>query len=106
MRYCFDIDGTICSIERGIEKDYRDAKPFIKRIEKVNRLYYQGNHIIFFTARGSLTKLDWRKITEMQLKHWGVKYHELIFGKPDAVIYVDDKGMNDKDFFKEMKVEK
>ena len=31
--------------------------------------------------------------TKKQLKMWGVKYHELIFGKPSYDIIVDDKSI-------------
>ena len=40
--YCFDLDGTLCSHE----PDYNLALPFYDRIEKVNKLYYEGNAII------------------------------------------------------------
>ncbi len=99
MNYCFDIDGTICTNTNG---DYEKAKPFIDRIKIVNKLYIEGNKIIMFTARGSTTNLDWTELTKQQLKEWGVKYHELIFGKPEADIFVDDKGISDKIFFKDL----
>ena len=50
-----------------------------------------GEHITIFTARGSTIKIEWDEITKRQLKEWGVKYHELRFGKPGGEIYVDDK---------------
>ena len=90
--YCFDIDGTICSQE----VDYSDAKPYFDRIKEVNTLYDQGNEIVFFTARGFKTGIDWKKITESQFEEWGVKYHRLEFGKPNADVYIDDKS---KDVF-------
>lgn len=93
--YCFDIDGTICSTT-GL--NYSDAIPFVDRIEKINKLFADGNIIKLFTARGSETGIDWNKTTTMQLAVWGVNYHELIFGKPSADFYIDDKGINDKDF--------
>ncbi len=99
MNYCFDIDGTICTNTNG---DYEKAKPFIDRIKIVNKLYIEGNKIIMFTARGSTTNLDWTELTKQQLKEWGVKYHELIFGKPEADIFIDDKGISDKIFFKDL----
>ena len=99
MNYCFDIDGTICTNTNG---DYEKAKPFIDRIKIVNKLYIEGNKIIMLTARGSTTNLDWTELTKQQLKEWGVKYHELIFGKPEADIFVDDKGISDKIFFKDL----
>ena len=99
MNYCFDIDGTICTNTNG---DYEKAKPFIDRIKIVNKLYIEGNKIIMLTARGSTTNLDWTELTKQQLKEWGVKYHELIFGKPEADIFIDDKGISDKIFFKDL----
>ena len=99
MNYCFDIDGTICTNTNG---EYEKAEPFVDRINLVNKLYIEDHKIILFTARGSTTNLDWTELTKQQLKDWGVKYNELIFGKPDADIFVDDKGISDKIFFKDL----
>lgn len=96
MIYCFDIDGTICSLTDG---DYDDAIPFLRRIKTVNRLYDEGNKIIYFTARGSTTGIDWTDVTAAQLKDWGAKYHELHLGKPHYDVYVGDKAFNDKEYF-------
>ena len=41
-RYCFDIDGTICTNTWG---EYEDAEPFFDRIKIINELYEKGNHI-------------------------------------------------------------
>ena len=38
-------------------------------------------------------------LTENQLNEWGVKYHQLILGKPSGDLYVDDKGVKDGHFF-------
>ena len=102
--YVFDIDGTICTLTEG---DYTEARPIIDRISKVNKLYEQGNYIIFLTARGmGRFRNDKVKAESMffdftvkQLNSWGVKYHELHLGKPAGDIYVDDKGVKDEDFF-------
>lgn len=96
--YCFDIDGTLCTNTEG---DYQKAQPLYDRIEKLNALYDQGCKIVLFTARGSTTKIDWSEVTKAQMNAWGVKYHELLFGKPYADIFIDDKAVNDKDWFKE-----
>ena len=93
-----DIDGTICSNTDG---NYEIAEPFKDRIEKINQLYDDGNSILFFTARGSTTKINWKKLTEDQLQEWGVKYTKLIFGKPEADIYIDDKAVDVEEFFLE-----
>jgi hydroxymethylpyrimidine pyrophosphatase-like HAD family hydrolase len=94
MKYVFDLDGTLCSHE----KNYNDAKPLRDRIACVNRLFSKGHTIVIFTARGYETKIDWEEITMLQLKSWGVNYHELILGKPSADFYIDDKAIKDTDF--------
>ena len=94
--YCFDIDGTICTNTDG---GYAQAIPFKGAIEKINRLYDGEHRIIFFTARGSTTHIDWYDFTKKQLNEWGVKYHELITGKPYADLYIDDKGIPSDEFF-------
>ena len=96
MIYCFDIDGTICTNTEGA---YEQAVPINSRIDHVNKLYEGGNTIKFFTARGSTTGICWRKLTEEQLSEWGVKYHELILGKPEAHLFIDDKAINDLSYF-------
>ena len=87
MKYVVDIDGTICSQE----KDYSKAQPFLDRIQKINNLYDNGHYVVYFTARGTETGIDWREVTENQFKEWSVKYHEMIFGKPSADYYIDDR---------------
>jgi len=55
MRYCFDLDGTICLTPMRPDDNkpgYLEATPFPFMVETVNRLYDEGNHIIIFTARG------------------------------------------------------
>jgi ribonucleotide monophosphatase NagD (HAD superfamily) len=93
LTYCFDIDGTICSITDG---EYADAEPFPERISHIRQLFESGHRIVLFTARGSTTGIDWSKVTKDQMKAWGVPHHELRFGKPFADIFVDDKAINDK----------
>lgn len=94
--YCFDIDGTICHTEGS---DYLTSTPLSSRILLINRLFEQGHKIIIFTARGSSSGKDWKDLTEIQLTKWGVRYHELILGKPAADYYIDNKGINDTEFF-------
>ena len=59
---------------------------------------HDGHVIVYWTARGSVTGIDWRDITESQLKDWGVKYHELRFGKPSFDLLIDDKALNARDW--------
>ena len=94
-----DIDETICYYEGP--RDYPKALPLKNNIEKINNLYDRGDTIIYWTARGTVTGIDWREITEDQFKRWGVKYHELKFGKPNYDLFIDDKNINSKKFFRE-----
>lgn len=97
MRYCFDLDGTLCVTVNG---DYVNSKPINIRIEKVRQLFEGGNNIIIDTARGSSTGIDWSELTRSQLNEWGVPYHQLRTGKKiEADIYIDDKGCSDISFF-------
>ena len=89
MRYCFDLDGTICTQEQN----YHDARPIASMVDHVRRLHAEGHSIVIFTARGTETGMDWRSITEAQLAAWGVPYDRLMFGKPAADFYVDDRAV-------------
>ena len=92
-----DIDETICMSPES--RDYSRAVPIMKNIEKINELYDSGNTIIYWTARGTGSGIDWRKVTEKQFESWGVKYHDLKFGKPIYDLFVDDKNINSERFF-------
>tara|TARA_R110000796_G_scaffold146898_2_gene263632 strand:+ start:3915 stop:4241 length:327 start_codon:yes stop_codon:yes gene_type:complete len=104
MTYVFDIDGTICSKTDG---DYTMAQPFPERIQKINQLYDEGHTVIFLTARGMgrhnnnsiSAQRDFYDLTATQLEQWGSKHHQLFLGKPSGDYYIDDKGVNDEDFF-------
>ena len=86
--YCFDIDGTICSNTDG---EYENAKPFNNRIELINKLFHEGHNIVYFTARGSTTGIDWKDFTKNQLKSWDALHHKLILNNPFADYDIDDK---------------
>jgi histidinol phosphatase-like enzyme len=94
-----DIDGTICT---QTDSKYEKAKPFKKAINKINKLYNQGNTIIVYTARfmgrtnnnyDKAYKLGYN-FTLNQLKSWGLKFHELKMGKPQFDLLIDDKTYN------------
>ena len=81
------------SVYKGHE-DYSKVEPFSDRISIVNQLYDEGNRIILFTARGSATGIDWKDLTEKQVMDWGLKHHELRFGKPHADVFIDDRAQD------------
>lgn len=98
QRFVFDIDGVIAQIREDL--DYGKADPNRKMIGIINRLYEAGNTIVLFTARGYTTGIDWEETTRNQLADWGLKYHELHFGKPNADFYVDDKALSMEALYK------
>ena len=83
-----DIDGTICNTNGS---DYNDSEPRYEQIYKINKLYDEGNVIIYWTARGTVTQIDWTVLTRNQLNEWGVKYHDVRVGKPQYDLWIDDK---------------
>lgn len=97
MIYYVDIDETICKSPNN--RDYSQATPIVDRIVKINKLYDSGNTIVYWTARGTGSGIDWRQVTEKQFKKWGVKYHDLKFGKPIYDLFIDDKNINSEKFF-------
>ena len=105
MRYVFDLDGTIC--DKDSNDDYDKSYPYLERIRTINKLYDEGNYIVFHTARGmgrydnnaTLAIQQFYSLTKKQLAEWGVKYNQLILGKPSGDLYIDDKGIKDGDFF-------
>ena len=85
-----DIDETICFYEG--KRYYPDAKPNLANIKKINTLYDKGNQITYWTARGSVTGINWYELTKSQLNEWGCKYHHLSVGKkPDYDLLICDK---------------
>jgi len=98
MKIYVDIDETICYYEG--ERCYPDAKPIATRIKRINELYDAGNEITYFTARGSVTKIDWFEVTQKQLISWGCKYHNLSVGlKPAYDLLICDKAVQSDSYF-------
>jgi len=104
MKLVFDIDGVLCD---EINPDVSQRNPYNDRIQYINRLYYEGHEIVIFTSRGMkstgddpvASDLKYRKITEQQFTKWGLRYHKLFFGKPNADMYIDNKNTLMENFF-------
>ena len=93
MKIYVDIDNTICYYKiENVENDYSIAIPYKERIEYINKLYEDGNNIVYWTARGTVTKNDYYKLTLNQLKNWKCKFHSLSVGeKPAYDLLICDK---------------
>lgn len=97
MKIFVDIDNTICTTNKC---DYINSKPNEERIKKINKLYEEGHQIIYWTARGYVTRINWTLQTYSQLKKWGCKFHQLKVNKPYYDLFIDDKNINSEIFFK------
>lgn len=103
MRAVFDLDDTICVTEN---RDYANSKPVDAVVSKIRQLKRDGWEVIIYSSRGqvsckgNLREIERRNrpVVESWLKENDVPYDELIFGKPIADLYVDDKAMNVFDF--------
>lgn len=103
--YCFDLDNTLCITKN---KGYSDSLPIVERIKEVNDLYEKGYYIKIYTARGTtefkgnlaLVLDKYYSLTKNQINEWGLKYHELILGKPPYDLFIDDKAINSESYFK------
>lgn len=101
LKIMVDIDNTICYYEHKKEDipNYNLAKPYLDRIKKINNLYDEGNTIIYWTARGTMSGINWFQVTLGQLNEWGCKFHELRMGKPAYDLFIDDKNINSEIYF-------
>lgn len=84
-----DIDETIC--KTSLDRNYVNSTPIPENIEKINKLYDEGNTIVYWTARGSRKQINWYDLTKHQLDTWGAKYNELRVDKPYYDLFIDDK---------------
>ncbi len=90
--FIIDIDGCICEhVDNEHPELMSNAQPYPDSITKINQWYDQGHFICFFTARTE----EHRETTLTWLQKHGVKYHQLILGKPrrregDEYHYIDD----------------
>jgi len=101
LRICFDLDNTLVTYPT-IPNDYTSVKPIQKNIDLLHKLKNTGHEIIIYTARrmkthnynvGRVIK-DIAGVTIQSLENFDIPYDELIFGKPLADIYIDDRALN------------
>ena len=92
MNIYVDIDETIAEYDLDKPREYPLAMPIQMNIDKINKLYDEGNKITYYTARGTVSGIDWYDVTRDQLNKWGCKYHHLSVGeKPAYDLIICDK---------------
>jgi hypothetical protein len=90
MKIYVDIDETICFYDG--KREYPNAVPSKQNIDKINKLYDEGHEITYWTARGTVTGINWFDLTQEQLTKWKCKWHNLIVGiKPAYDLLICDK---------------
>lgn len=96
MKIFVDIDETICNTpgDSHVARDYSLAVPITENINAINQYFENGHEITYWTARGTMTGIDWYELTKKQLVLWGAKHHDLVLGKPAYDLYIDDKSIN------------
>lgn len=94
MKICVDVDETICFYKNPDDRvEYNNPTPHMTNISKINDLFDLGHTIIYWTARGSRSGIDWTELTAKQLNKWGAKYHQLRCDKPYYDLLIDDKSI-------------
>ena len=89
-----DIDNTICRSykDENNEWDYSLSTPRHNQIKKINKLFKEGHEIVYWTARGTGTGIDWHETTVKQLDNWNCEYTRLEDRtKPVYDLFIDDK---------------
>ena len=102
-----DIEGTVCTNEDNISDlhvdktaCYNRAVPYMDRIHVINKLYDDGCYIVYWSGRGTVSKIDYKDFTVNQLQSWGAKFHDVQTGnKPHFDVYVCDKSWNSEEWF-------
>jgi len=84
-----DIDNTICDTKNS---DYENSTPRYEQIEKINKLHNEGNEIVYWTARGGHSGIDWSRFTKKQIDNWGCCYTRIEKQKkPSYDLFICDK---------------
>ena len=80
-----DLDGTVCTIE----EDYSRCQPMPGSIDALRTIRQKGYKVYIYTGR----HINHFELTTRWLERNGVEYDHIVFGKPPAKYYVDDKGI-------------
>lgn len=105
MKIMIDLDDTLSVTEN---RDYANAKPINVVVERVKELRrkFPDAEVWIHTARGmnscagdvAMAERRNRATIEGWLKEHGVEVDGIIFGKPLADLYIDDKAMSAEEF--------
>jgi len=98
---CIDLDGTIAPHPTDWDKGFYTFLDPFPQAKKFLEILSQKFRIMIFTCRAKrdISGMSIYKANEVitgWLDEHGLKYDDVYFGqgKPDAVAYIDDKGIN------------
>lgn len=98
--FCFDLDSTLVTTPYH-QKDYQTCRVIPAMASFVRYVFNEGHTVIIHTARGMKTfndretaELTHRENIMRMLREFNIPYHSLVFGKPYADFYIDDKAIN------------
>lgn len=74
--YFVDIDGTIIKYRQFDKLLKTKTEPIQEVIDKVNKEYENGSHIVVTSAR----PIEYLEFTKTELKSIDLKYHQIILG--------------------------
>jgi len=101
LTIAIDIDGTVADpsevdFYKADEDPYEfmKAKPIKEALEAIKKLHAEGHTIVFYSSRKKYT----RKATEEWLKKHGFPFHHLEMRKFLAHVYIDDRGIDGRDW--------
>jgi uncharacterized HAD superfamily protein len=85
MKLIIDIDGTICTEEKQFSRAL--AKPLEGAIDAIKKLKSEGHTVILYSAR------TWAEyeMTVDWLNNYQIPYDQLILGKPQGDVWIDDR---------------
>eukprot|EP00929_Paragymnodinium_shiwhaense_P040364 TRINITY_DN21091_c0_g1_i1.p1 TRINITY_DN21091_c0_g1~~TRINITY_DN21091_c0_g1_i1.p1 ORF type:complete len:835 (-),score=152.07 TRINITY_DN21091_c0_g1_i1:82-2586(-) len=101
MRFVFDLDGTLVTHPKR-RGDYASVEPIEQNVALVRSLKAAGHYIIVWTSReserhsgnvGAIVAAVGRQTLDT-LDKLQIPYDELLFGKPHADLYIDDRAVN------------
>ena len=100
-RVIVDLDNTLVTYPR-VHGDYSTVEIRPEIVKWLQDVQANGAHLVLYTARrsethkGNVGKIisDVGQVTLETIKHSGIVFNEVHFGKPHGDIYLDDRGYN------------
>ena len=103
---CIDLDDTIV---HNADPEFLHYTINRVAVERVRKLFSLGFEVVVFTSRGQIScncdlqliERKYRTAIENFLQREDIPFSKLVFGKPIADLYVDDKAINVREFCKD-----